>query len=382
MKETSSVLGVQQDIDIPSDAASYEHWRKTGETELPPTEDKPDKPAAEETETPATETKSVEPKAEPDAAKPSAQPQGKRDANARIRQLNEELRKERELNRRLQDERLSAGTRTAATDETRKSSAATADTSKPAAAASDAEPQIDDKNPDGSAKYKTYGEFQKAWQKWTRDDIKRTVEVTMTETQTRSQKEQRDREAAEAERVIKEGFSKRVVEATKKYPDFHEVALADNLQITKGSAVEAFILESKLGTDVLYYLGQHPDELEAMTGLSQERDDKGNFVRVGKGMTPAMLYRELSMIELSLLPDEEEGEGAGAGKAPATALPPKPAAKPVSKAPPPPRQVAGKPPASAREVEQAVEADDTDAYIQAANREEIARRRAQRARGR
>jgi hypothetical protein len=67
----------------------------------------------------------------------------------------------------------------------------------------------------------------------------------------------------------------RADEARRKYADFDQVALNPNLPILKGSVVERWIMESELGMDVAYYLGQHTDELgklNAMTPVDATRE--------------------------------------------------------------------------------------------------------------
>jgi hypothetical protein len=82
-------------------------------------------------------------------------------------------------------------------------------------------------------------------------------------------------EQAKAQAETPQLVRQRVNEARSKYADFDQVALNPNLPILKGSVVERWIMESELGMDVAYYLGQHTDELgklNAMTPIDATRE--------------------------------------------------------------------------------------------------------------
>lgn len=356
----------QVDLDVPEGDA-YEHWRKTGEL---PSDEKEmekveEKVRQEENQEPSPKGEAAAPKKETSvtrAGSEPARPPQKKDANARIRELLGELKAEREDKRKL-IERLSSAA--PATAETRKeeSRPSTADASKAAA-----EPQIEDKDDKGEVKYKTWGEYQKAHDKWVFEEADRRANARFDERFNQTQKE--TEEQRETER-IRSTFGPRVQAAMKKYPDFQQVAFNPDLPIVKGSLIEQYILDSEIGPEIAYYLGQNPEEVTKITGLSQEKNAQGLFLRTGTGMPNAAAARYLAMIELSLIGDEE-------------ATPPKSSAKPVTKAPPPPRQVAGKPPQTksdeAQALDDADEGDETavQRYMDAANRREIEARKARR----
>jgi len=136
--------------------------------------------------------------------------------------------------------------------------------------------------------------------------------------------------------VIAEGWQKRVAEATKRHPDFVEVALDTTLPIPVGSVIDAFLLESESGSEVLYHLGQNPDEITRIAALK-----------------PIAQARELVKIELTL-----SGQ-------------PIPPARKITSAPPPPTEVSGKATAPADEAAAALERGDFASYRRTMNAREL-----------
>lgn len=78
-----------------------------------------------------------------------------------------------------------------------------------------------------------------------------------------SEKERTSREQTERQ-ALATSWNTRIDAAKAKYPDFEDVALLAPTRIPPGSLVDAWILEHKTGADVLYFLQQHPAELDAM----------------------------------------------------------------------------------------------------------------------
>src|SRR5437867_4433559 len=75
--------------------------------------------------------------------------------------------------------------------------------------------------------------------------------------------------AAELDRQrLTKSWTERVTAAKAKYPDFQEVALESDTAIPQGSLIDAWILEDETGADVLYYLQQHPDEVQTILNQS------------------------------------------------------------------------------------------------------------------
>lgn len=204
--------------------------------------------------------------------------------------------------------------------------------SQPAAEAQskEKEPQIDDLDDKGQPKYKTLAEFMTASRKWDRDQVLKEVE-------TRQTKAQQEHKKKEHLRVINEGWGKKCEAGRTKHADFDTVALNPDLPIKEGSVPDAFVLDSEHGAEILYYLGQHPDELAALNKLNPLRQAKALF----------------------------EIESKVSAK-------PAPAKKP-SAAPAPPHEVNGNGNVPPEEAEQALADDDFTAYKNAENRKALAR---------
>lgn len=86
----------------------------------------------------------------------------------------------------------------------------------------------------------------------------------------KAEAEAKAREAQEAEIASwNTKWTNARTEAIEKYPDYVEVAEAENVKITGEMA--AAILQADNGTDVAYYLGQNPDEAARIAGLTMAR---------------------------------------------------------------------------------------------------------------
>lgn len=371
----------QNDLEIPSGSA-YEEWRKTGK--LPESEADAAKLEAEvqteekkeEAERLKTEPSKAEESATSEAAasvtpaaSEPARPQ-KKDANARIRELNAELKKSRERYEQLV-ERFAAPVQPSVRQESRP-----AETSKAAETAK--MPSEQDKDESGQLKYKTYGELQNAQLQWAIAEGKRQA---LDEFGKQQAVTTREREQQEANRPIVERWNKQVADAKKSHSDFEAVVFNPKVPLTGWaemkdgklaftsvagtSPVDQYIMASPMGAEVAYYLGQHPEEVTAMNGIKLDPTET-NWIYTGSRMSASEINRRLALIELSLMPDEEEQPQS---KPPASA-------KPVTQAPPPPRQVAGRAPSTADPLSRAVEDEDQDAYMREANARDLARRKA------
>lgn len=102
---------------------------------------------------------------------------------------------------------------------------------------------------------KTYEEFTKA-------QIAYALQQERAKWERESQEQQQHRQALEAAKAARE----RLKPAESKYPDFKEVALADEVPITQPMA--AFIATRDTGGDVAYYLGSNLDEAHRISRLS------------------------------------------------------------------------------------------------------------------
>lgn len=207
---------------------------------------------------------------------------------------------------------------------------------EPKATGKTTEPTMEDKNPDGSFKYKTFDEYMKAVRAYDREQLLAQVDE-------RGVKAQREATIAEHNRIIETVWKERIGEARGRYADFDQIALNPTLPLKQGTVPDAFILDSDHGTDVLYYLGKNPKELERINGLN-----------------PIAQARALVKIEDKF-----------------AAAP----VKRVSKAPPPVRVVGGHGGTSPDDVEKAVTDGDFADYAKSANARDMERMRARRRKG-
>lgn len=312
------------DLQIPS-GADYAAWRKTG---IMPSNEESAPSKEVQTETPAEQEESA-PQSDTAAASEPAPKQEqvrRKTPETSERRWTELLSERKTLRDKVAELERQLSERSKASDSPRQDS-------QPAKAAHNelVEPKIDDLNEKGEPKYKTYDEYLAAVRKYDRD-------VTIREFETRNAQARQ----SEHERVISQKWGERVNKAIDKYPDFIKVALNENLQIPKGSLVDLFTLDSDHGADVLYELAKNDAaELGRITDLAKTN--------------PLRAHRELLKIE-------QRFSAA-------------PAPKKVTQAPPPPKEVTGKGTTSADEVEQAVKEEDQSAYMAAANRRDIMRRR-------
>jgi len=232
-------------------------------------------------------------------------------------------RENRELKQKLARQEQTS-TSTATRSDTSAASQPAAETKSTAAP----RPQINDVDQKtGKPKFATYDDFLLARDEWNQNEAIRKF----TET---SETKQRERQFAEAKQTIAKEWIKRVDGARSKYSDFDDVALNVDLPLKEGSVADAFILDSAHGTDVLYYLGAHPEELERINGLN-----------------PIAQARELTRIELKVSGDRSSSSSA----------------RPVTQAPRPPQQVSGKGTVAKDAVEAAVAEQDTETYIREQN---------------
>lgn len=203
-------------------------------------------------------------------------------------------------------------------------------------------PKIDDVDAKtGKPKFALYADYEAAKDEWLQNEAIRKFQETSSQTD-------RQRELANAERVLKEGFTRKLDGARKKYADFDNVALNPHLVIPKGSVVDGYLLDSDNAGELLYHLGQHPEILEGFYG---DHDPKtGKFVN---RITPFAQARKLFELEQQL-----------AGKASSSSSS---SAKPITQAGRPPNQVSTKGTVAKDAVEQAVEEQDFESYAREQN---------------
>ena len=338
------------DFDPPGPGdAGYDDYRKTGKLpEAPPEEEAKPEPQSEEIAAPPLpegEAATPEPSVTRADSEPAPTQRKRLNADERKKQLNAEIRELTKIAAELREQ----GTRVPELSRPEPAKA-TATQSKP-------EPQPTDVDDKGKPLYATWGDYEKAARQWVKDEAIREALHQFNETQTKAQQEQ-------SERIVAQKWQSEVLKARQKHDNFDEVALNPTLPIVKGGVIDSFILESEHGAEIAYELGSNPEEITRLTGLAYNRQ----FVRVGQGLLPVAQLRELLKLEAEL----------GAPVQPAKPAIPKPPARTVTKAPPPPTQVSGTPSKTVDELAEAVKSGDQDTYNRVANERALASRKTRR----
>lgn len=204
----------------------------------------------------------------------------------------------------------------------------------------------------GEPKYKTLDDLLEARDAWNREQW--DAEKAFNDRQSK--------EADERDTVVRQ-FGERVQKSEAKHADFKRVAFESDItcpsnvndakKIREGSVIDAFIIDSEIGPEVLYFLGSNPGEIEKINGLS-----------------PFQQARYLTALEAEL--SDEDGEETPAAAAPAKPAPP---ARQHTQAPPPARAVGGRNSAQADPIKSAAEAGNFAEYEAKANARDLARRR-------
>jgi hypothetical protein len=360
--------------------AERESWRLTGAMPKRESSAPPEKKAAPTKEASATSSEdvledeeSVEEEPEAAAASEAAKPQKRTGTPAplRVKELLAERKRDREEIaelRRLVNKSLE----TRATPESR-----TVPEKKDAAPAKKElrpEPQLDDKDPrTGKDKYEDYNSYIKDLRKWDSERYEMQLaeqrDAMLKEFDNRFDKRTKEQDAARSNQVIAQEWTKRVNEARKKYADYDSVAFPvdaagnDTLNIPVGSVVDSFILESTYGTDVLYFLGQHTDELARIARLNPIAQARALLEIEQTFSKPSKKEKKVQQEQLEEeFEDEDEEE-------------PEAPAKKVSSAPPPPREAAARGTRPLDEAKAAGARGDVAGYMRAMNAKELAAQR-------
>jgi hypothetical protein len=98
------------------------------------------------------------------------------------------------------------------------------------------------------------------------------IEKSVKEREAKEAKDKTEKETQASVKKRMDAWAKSKAEAIEKYPDYEEVAEADTVSINQAMAYA--ILEENLdtgkGTEIAYYLGQHPDEAAKIAALTTQ----------------------------------------------------------------------------------------------------------------
>lgn len=332
----------------------YKTWEKGGD--FPPIKPKSAEPPpktetpAASTETTPTETGESKPPAveTAPASESGKPPQKKRSGDARILQLLEENKRDREASEKRIAEL--------------ESKLAKPEGVKPASPAEPAKvepkksrPRLGDNDPKTGKPFATIADWEIATDVW---DVERE-KALQSQIDERLTKAEQQRESAETERKEIGELRKKIDAGKSKHADFDQVAFNPDLFLPRGSIADMFIRQSENPAEVLYYLGAHPEILTRFY-----RDPSGQSGKTGQyenAVHPTLQAIELARIEATL-------------NAPATPTP-KPSA-PTKPLPPPPTVLSAKGSAAGDPSEEAVKNKSFADYEKAENARERRQRRA------
>src|ERR1700683_2417968 len=324
---------------------------KTPKTETPAVSEEKDNIAAPTARKPDANNPSGKP--EPAAAPVAAKPQ-KRNGDARILQLLDERKKEREeFERKLADleSRLPKPAEPSVKTESQ-SAAAKTETKK-------ARPKLGDIDSKTGKPFATIAEWETAVDAWEEERDKGLEErINQRLTQTEQQRTEQEKEQ-NASYELHQKFEP----TRKKYADFDTVIRNEALLIPRGCPADLFVRSSKNSGEVMYYLAQHP---EILASFVKETTKPGDKLRSFEDILPKdAQYMQLARIEAQLTHIPET---------PKTDIPkPSASTKPL---PPPPTVLSAHGSPSGDPVEAAIKNKDFAAYEKEAN---AAERRARRA---
>jgi Micro-tubular organiser Mto1 C-term Mto2-binding region len=330
--------------------AQHKTWRATGELpekkapeakeskEAPQSTEAASSPAAKEVAAPEAEKPAAEVPAKSASAETEPKAKPKAGAEARIADL---LAENRKLNQELESLRKQPVAAPAKIEEV-------------------AKPRRNDVDPKtGQALYATDEAFEEAHERYLTAKVTKDVE-------TRHANAERERRVAEQNRINEQRMANSVKITTEKHPDFLDVLKAKTVEkdgkkitvfeadavkaIKTNGVLDAWIMESEIGMEILYHLAKNPAEVDRIQALN-----------------PFAAARELTKLEDKL------SAAAASKETPAESSP---ATKKISGAPAPADSVNGKATAPVDEVAAAVGAGDFKRFKAAADAEDYRKRKA------
>lgn len=302
------------------------HFRNTGEMPEPPK--KEESAPSDATKESTSEAEKPEPAGETEPPKPQETPRkpGNR-AEQRIKELLSET-------KRLEAEVASLKAPKPAVEAPKP-----IEQSKPQPQPTRPKPTIEDKNEDGTPKFKAYEDFVEDLADWKAEQRLAQAE--------RTQAQQAQQRALEA----------KISEAKNRYEKFDEVVRPAFTAITTDQAisgvVKAMLNDSELLPDLLFTIGSDQKELDAFVEMAKKQ--------------PGKAIRYIALTE-SLIRDELESKAK-----PETKEPP---AKPQTSAPKPPSEVGGRAATPSDEMAAAAKANDFRKFKAEGNRRDLARLKA------
>jgi len=324
VEESSPSTEETQDTEFDLESASQEQYNAfmlTGETPAKPAEPPPANKTVEAPD------KSGEPKGNQEAGKGKGVKARTEQLDGEIQELEARLARKADLKRQLDSD---TGDKTAPPPVTE---------TKPAELKAPVKPKSDD--------FKTWEEYEAAKDKYVEDLSDYKVKVAIQEDRAQRAEEAKKQQQESEGRTAAEKWNKQVESAGQKHSDWDDVVGPIKDLVGKDARFAAgasFLLDSEVGAEILYHLGVNPDEAQSIAAMS-----------------PIRQVAALTRIEDSLTKPAESVK---------KMTPPGP--KKVSETPPPPSDLNGRNQLAPDPVRAAIEADDTEAYMEAANARDLA----------
>ena len=298
------------------------HWRLTGEL---PTAKAAEPPPAKETD--AAPAEAGKPKGTQETGKGKGIKERIPQLDREIQELEARLARKADLNRQLGTE---TGEKTPATP----AAEPKAELKPPQ------KPNVDD--------YDTWEKFENARDLYAVENTKYQIKVALQEDRiARAEEAVRQQQESEGKKAA-DGWNKQIADASNTHSDWNDVVGPVSELVGKDPRFQAgasFLLDSQVGAEILYHLGSNPDKAAEIAEMS-----------------PIRQVAALTRIEDSLVK-------------PATAPKAPPGPKRHTEVPRPPTEISGRNALPHDPVKAALEADDTEAYIAAANARDLAANR-------
>jgi len=309
-------------IDLESlSSEQYDAWKLTGD--LPEAKPAEPPPANKTVETPEESGKS---KGNQEAGKGKGVKARTEQLDGEIQELEARLARKADLKRQLDSD---TGDKTAPPPVTE---------TKPAELKAPVKPKSDD--------FKTWEEYEAAKDKYVEDLSDYKVKVAIQEDRAQRAEEAKKQQQEAEGKTVAEKWNKQVEAAGKKHSDWDDLVGPIKDLVGKDprfAAGASFLLDSEVGAEILYHLGNNPDQAAEIAAMS-----------------PIRQVAALARIEDSLTKPAE------------IALKAPPGPKKVTEAPPPPSELNGRNQLAPDPVKAALEADDTEAYIREMNAKDVA----------
>lgn len=337
-------------MEVPTESAAYAEWRISGKLpEAPKKQPKSGVSATSNGNSSAASEEAAE-KASPASEAGENQQQEKRSRSNAETRLNEIL---ADLRRAGMTPAELKSFKREALKESEQPKAAPEKTDKPAGLQAPQKPKSDD--------FKTWEEYEAA-----RDEYFENM------ADYKAAKKLEEFHANQAQQAQAKELKAKIDDAKQRYGDEAEATIRETAQSLWSDqqihpAVKDLLGGSDVLVDVLYVMGSKPEDLEEFTAMA--RSNPAAAVR------KFVLLEHLVQQELRGKSGDSEGATAPGRDESGRFTKPSPPAKPVTSAPPPPREASGRSAAPPDQVDRALKDGDFAGFRDARNRADIERRR-------